>query len=209
MRIPIAPEGLKIIKWVWFVWLLTLLTLDTTVISIFTLILIFVISFFRDPLRRRDRNASEVYAAADGKITQINDVQLNGEDYFQVVTFLSVFNCHVNRIPVAGRIVKSTHIKGKFLAAMRGDIDKKNERQETEIDTSIGLVKVVQITGAIARRICCDLKPDQNVTLGERFGLIRFGSRTDVYLPKSNVVLKVSKGDSVKGGLSTIATINK
>ena len=207
MRIPIAPEGSAIIKWVAFVWLLSLLTVDTTIISIFSILLIFVTSFFRDPLRNINREDDIIYAAADGKITQINDVEINGKPYHQIVTFLSVFNCHVNRIPLAGKIIKTDHIPGKFLAAMRGDIDKKNERQETELDTKIGIVKVVQITGAIARRICCDLSPDQSVKTGERFGLIRFGSRTDVYLPKDKVELNVKVGDNVKGGLSHFAKI--
>ena len=208
MRIPIAPEGIAIIKWVLFAWLLSLLTIDIGIISFFSILTIFVISFFRDPLRKIDRDSDTVYAAADGKITQINEVELNGVKYYQIVTFLSVFNCHVNRIPLAGSIINTTHIPGKFLAAMRGDIDKKNERQETDIETKIGLLRVVQITGAIARRICCDIKPNQGVTTGERFGLIRFGSRTDVYLVKDKVSLKVSKGDTVKGGLSIFATIN-
>ena len=132
MRIPIAPEGVPIIKWVLFAWLLSLLTIDTTIIAIFSIISIFVMSFFRDPLRNIQRNERTVYAAADGKITQINDVDIDGTPYYQIVTFLSVFNCHVNRIPLAGKIIKTDHIPGKFLAAMRGDIDKKNERQEHE-----------------------------------------------------------------------------
>ena len=207
MRVPIAPEGLPIIKWVWFAWLLSLLTVDTTIITIFTILIVFVMSFFRDPLRNIDREKNTVYSAADGVITQINDVEINGKPYKQVVTFLSVFNCHVNRIPLAGKIVQSEHIPGKFLAAMRGDIDKKNERQETDIETAIGLVRVVQITGAIARRICCELTPDQQTTTGERFGLIRFGSRTDVYLPVDKVDLLIKKGDKIKGGLTKIASI--
>ena len=208
MRIPVAPEGMIIIKWVFFGWLLSLLTVDATIIGVFSVVTLFVISFFRDPLRNINRDENTVYAAADGKITQINEVDINGQQYWQIVTFLSVFNCHVNRIPLAGAIIGSTHIPGKFLAAMRGDIDKKNERQETDIETKIGLVRVVQITGAIARRICCELKKDQAVTTGERFGLIRFGSRTDVYLPKDKVNVLVKKGDNLKGGLSKLATLN-
>ena len=160
----------------------------------------FCIVFFRDPLRKISRDQNTVYSAADGVITQINDVEINGDAYKQVVTFLSVFNCHVNRIPLDGKITQSIHIPGKFLAAMRGDIDKKNERQETDIETSIGIVRVVQITGAIARRICCELSSDQMVKTGERFGLIRFGSRTDVLFAVNKVDLLVKKGDKVKGG---------
>ena len=207
MRLPIAPEGVPIIKWVWFAWLLSLLTVDAAVSGFFAVLTLFVMSFFRDPLRNIDREENTVYSAADGVITQVNDVEIDGQAYQQVVTFLSVFNCHVNRIPVAGTVLKSTHIPGKFLAAMRGDIDKKNERQETDIQTRIGVVRVVQITGAIARRICCELKSDQGVQTGERFGLIRFGSRTDVYLPVGKVDLLVKKVDKLKGGLTKIATI--
>jgi phosphatidylserine decarboxylase len=208
MRIPIAPEGIPIIKWLWFVWLLSLLTINELVIGFFTVLVVFVMSFFRDPLRHIERQPNVVYSAADGVITQVNDVQINGISYKQIVTFLSVFNCHVNRIPLTGQVIETTHVPGLFLAAMRGDIDKKNERQETDIQTSIGLVRVVQITGAIARRICCDLAPQQQVTTGERFGLIRFGSRTDVYVPSDAVNVLVKKGDKVKGGLTHLATLN-
>jgi phosphatidylserine decarboxylase len=207
MRIPIAPEGVPIIKWVWFAWMLSWLTLSPGIIAFFSLLALFVLSFFRDPLRNIHREKNTVYSAADGVITQINLVDLHGKKYHQVVTFLSVFNCHVNRIPLAGKISQTTHMKGLFLAAMRGDIDKKNERQETDIETTIGVVRVVQITGAIARRICCDLTLNQSVDTGERFGLIRFGSRTDVYLPVESVDLMVKKGQKVKGGLTQIARI--
>ncbi len=207
MRLPIAPEGLKIIKWVWFVWLLSLLTVNTVVISIFSIVLVFVISFFRDPLRDIDRDNKTIYSAADGKIMQIHDVEFDNQPYYQIITFLSVFNCHVNRIPFAGKIINKVYTKGKFLAAMRNDIDKKNERQEIEVETSIGIIRVVQITGAIARRICCDVTLEQQVSTGERFGLIRFGSRTDVYLPKNKVNLNVAKGDNVKGGITNLASI--
>ena len=84
MRIPIAPEGLPIIKWTWFIFLMSLFTLSETVITIFTLLLVFVLSFFRDPLRQIQRDPSKVYAAADGKITQINDVEIDGKKYFQI-----------------------------------------------------------------------------------------------------------------------------
>ena len=207
MRIPIAPEGVSIIKWVWFVWMLSLLTVNEWVIGFFTICAVFVLSFFRDPLRLVSREPNAVYSAADGVITQVNDVTLNGRPYKQIVTFLSVFNCHVNRIPLAGQVMNTSHVPGLFLAAMRGDIDKKNERQETDIQTAIGLVRVVQITGAIARRICCDLSAQQQVGTGERFGLIRFGSRTDVYLPSGAVEVLVKKGDKVKGGLSRLAAL--
>ncbi len=206
MRIPIAPEGLPIIKWVWFAFLMSLLTQSVWVIGVFGGVMVFVLSFFRDPNRRRVYADTDIVAAADGVITAIKEVTVNGEAYVQIVTFLSVFNCHVNRIPLAGVVRESVHIPGQFLAAFRGDIDQKNERQETDIDTVIGCIRVVQITGAIARRICCELVANQTCKTGERFGLIRFGSRTDVYLPKNKVTLQVKKGDRVKGGLTIIAT---
>lgn len=166
---------------------------------------LFVISFFRDPSRNITRDANTVYSPADGLITQINDVEWNGEPYRQIVIFLSVFNCHVNRIPYAGTVRSTEHKPGLMLAAFRKDIDKKNEQQITILDTDKGPMKVVQITGAIARRIICHLEEGQKVETAERFGLIRFGSRTDLYLPKSANVL-VGLKQSVKGGLTKMAT---
>ncbi|MDA1353403.1 MAG: phosphatidylserine decarboxylase [bacterium] len=204
--IPIAKEG--------YIFILPLIVLTIGVwflkkpvafwpVLILTL---FVISFFRDPSRNIVRDANTVYSPADGLVTQIKDVEWEGAPHYQIVIFLSVFNCHVNRIPYAGTVRSTEHKPGLMLAAFRKDIDEKNEQQITIIDTDKGPMKVVQITGAIARRILCHLTPGQTVATGERFGLIRFGSRTDLYLPKSAHIL-VKEKQSVKGGLTKIATL--
>ena len=208
MRIPIAPEGLPIIKWVLFIWMLSWLTIDAWVIGTFTAIVIFVISFFRDFKRTCPNEASAIYSAADGRIIDVFDVMIDGKPYKQVATFLSIFNCHVNRVPLAGKVIKSNHIPGRFKMALFGDIDKVNEQHHVDIETAIGVVRSVQITGAIARRIICHLKPNDDVGTGDRYGIIRFGSRTDVFLPADKVTVSVSKGDTVRGGLTTIATIS-
>ena len=170
-----------------------------------TVLWLFVMSFFRDPLRLISREKNTVYSAADGLITAIDKHKVNGVMCHRIVTFLSVFNCHVNRIPYEGEVLKTTHTPGLYLAAYKGQIDKENERQETLFETDKGPMKVVQITGAIARRIFCHLEPKQQVKTGERFGLIRFGSRTDVYIPET-AKLMVKKGQMIKGGLSILAT---
>lgn len=207
MRIPIAPEGLVIIRWAWYAFLLSCLTLNEWVIGIVSLMFVFVLSFFRDPRRPAPCDPRHIVSAADGVITEINPVTVDGVDCIQIVTFLSVFNCHVNRIPYGGTILSTTHIPGQFLGAMRRHIEEKNERQVTDIQTDIGIVRVVQLTGAIARRIVCHLTPEQTVTTGDRFGLIRFGSRTDVYIPRDRVTLECHVGQRVKGGITLMATV--
>lgn len=209
MRIPIAPEGLVIIRWAWYAFLLSCLTLNEWVIGVVALMFLFVLSFFRDPRRPVPRNPRHIVSAADGVITEINPVTVDDVDCIQIVTFLSVFNCHVNRIPYGGTILSTTHIPGQFLGAMRRHIEEKNERQVTDIQTDIGIVRVVQLTGAIARRIICHLTPEQLVNAGDRFGLIRFGSRTDVYVPRDRVTLNVHVGQRVKGGITVIAQVNE
>lgn len=205
MRIPIARDG--------FVFIAVLLILglqlgqifqSVTLFAVFSGLAFCVACFFRDPERAVLATKDEVVSPADGRVMDVIPTQIDGKPYHQIVIFLSVLNCHINRIPYPGTVQETTHIPGKFLAAFRQEIDKKNERQETLINTDKGLIKVVQITGAIARRIVCRLKPDQVVNKGDRFGLIKFGSRTDLYLPSTATVL-VKKGDTVKGNLSIVA----
>ncbi len=204
MRIPIAPEGYSIIGITTVIWALTALTNNIWVIGTMGLLWLFVVSFFRDPARIITRDPSTIYSAADGLITAIDEHKIDGVECYRVVTFLSVFNCHVNRIPYTGTVKETHRTPGKFLAAYRGEIDQENERQETLFDTKKGPMKVVQITGAIARRIFCYLSPGQSTKTGDRFGLIRFGSRTDVYFPKTAQLL-VKKGQLIKGAITPLA----
>ena len=171
---------------------------------IFLVLALFCAFFFRNPKRCCPQEAGTIYSPADGKITDISSVKKNNQDYTRITIFLSVFNCHINRIPYTGEVIKTTHHLGAFLAAYRQGIEDKNERCESEIKTDLGTLYVVQITGAIARRIKNKLKTGNKVKTGEIFGLIMFGSRTDLYLPKTCDIL-VKKGDRIKAGLSVVA----
>ena len=205
MRIPIANDAYTlIISLVVIALSAGHLTQSIPVLGFFLGLAVFVCFFFRDPERPLTASEKELVSPADGRIMNVIPTQLDGKPYNQIVIFLSVFNCHINRIPFSGTVKETSHIPGKFLAAYRNEIDKKNERQETLIETKHGLIKVVQITGAIARRIVCRLQAGQSVSRGDRFGLIKFGSRTDLYVPQSADVL-VKKGDVVKGNLTTMA----
>jgi phosphatidylserine decarboxylase len=151
--------------------------------------------FFRDPDRSIPEGDDLILSPADGKIQDIKTI--DGRTVISI--FLSVFNVHINRAPVAGIVKRVFYRKGKFLAAFREDASDINERYELEIDNPFGKVVVHQIAGVIARRVVCRAKEGQSLKAGERFGLIRFGSRVDLFLPQ-NVSIEVSKGKKVKGG---------
>lgn len=168
---------------------------------------LFVISFFRDPERQITQSDSTVLSPADGTITQIKPVNWDGDEYQHIVIFLSVFNVHINRVPYSGKVTKLDYKKGAFKAAFDPNIDKKNERMEITFDTPKGKMKMVQIAGLLARRIVCRLTEGQAITQGDRFGLIKFSSRTDLYLPKS-ATISVKKGQKVLGGTSVLATFD-
>ncbi|MCP4051107.1 MAG: phosphatidylserine decarboxylase family protein [bacterium] len=175
-----------------------------TATVIFNIIFLFICFFFRDPARITPEDSSAVFSPADGTIVDVKPVIYEGSKYNQVIIFLSVFNVHINRIPYAGKIMEAKYFSGKFHAAFKPGIEDKNERMETVIDTDKGKMKVVQIAGLIARRIVCRLKSGQDVVSGEKFGLIKFSSRTDIYIPSSAKIL-VKKGNKVKGGLTRLA----
>jgi len=170
---------------------------------------LFVVSFFRDPERVIPDDPLAVLSPADGTITHVGEVDeedFTGGRAFRIGIFLSVFNVHVNRIPRAGRVLGVRYFPGRFLDARDAGCGKVNE--QLWIDLGEGppgrLLRVKQIAGAIARRIVCWLKPGEGVRAGERLGMIKFGSRTELYLPADvvkEVLVKV--GDTVKGG-STI-----
>jgi len=156
--------------------------------------------FFRDPDRVVPRNPALVVAPADGRVISVS----RGGGRLEIAIFLSVLDVHVNRTPVAGRVAGSLYTPGRFLAAFDERAGRVNERHDLVLDTERGRVEVAQIAGLLARRIVCRAVPGQLLGKGDRFGLIRFGSRTDVSLPGSAVPL-VDKGDRVYGGSSAIA----
>lgn len=153
------------------------------------------ILFFRDPVRKIPEGDDLIVSPADGKILNIENVN----DQTVITIFLSVLDVHINRIPVNGKVVRLKYKPGKFLAAFREAASDVNERFEIEISTDKGNVTVHQIAGILARRVVCRLKDNQTVVKGDRFGMIRFGSRVDLFIPSSSRV-DVKKGDKVKGG---------
>jgi len=164
--------------------------------------------FFRDPRRQFDGEAEIVLSAADGLVTRVDTVEDSavGPGRFQrVVTFLSVFDVHVQRSPVEGEVIASGLTPGKKVAAFRHDADEVNELYLTVLRRADGdLVGVKQIAGLLARRVVCYLEAGQRVERGEHLGLIKLGSRVDVLVPESYEVL-VKKGDRLKNGATPIA----
>ena len=167
--------------------------------------LIFGLIFFRDPERNLPNEENIIIAPADGiitKIQNINDPQL-GESLI-ISIFLNVYNVHVNRMPINGKFIKVNYVSGKFLAAFDHKSSDENERTEILIDTKIGMIKIKQIAGLIAKRIICYAIEGKRMQIGNRLGFIRFGSRTDLILPK-DVNLEVNIGEKVIGNETIIA----
>ena len=174
---------------------------------------IWCIFFFRDPDRVILNQKNVILSAADGVVQKIQraklpkEIAFNNSDMNKVSIFLNIFNVHVNRIPVAGKIKKLHYRNGKFFNASLDKASEYNERQSILLELeNNNHIAVVQIAGLIARRIVCDLKEEQNVSIGERFGIIKFGSRVDIYLPVQYKI-KVLEGQIMIGGESVIAKL--
>ena len=171
---------------------------------------LFVISFFRDPDRAIPTDPTVLVSPADGKVTHIGEIdsaEFPGGRAFRISIFLSVFNVHVNRSPRRSRVTNVRYFPGEFLDARHGDCAVRNEQLWINLtDETTGTPMVVkQISGAIARRIVCWLKPGDVLQAGERFGMIKFGSRTEVLLPAGpHYDLKIKVGDMVSGGSSVL-----
>ena len=167
---------------------------------------IFIIMFFRDP----DRDIGKgVAASADGKIREISKLKdKEVGDCTKISTFMNLYNVHVNRIPLDGTVKDVVHISGIHLPAFKKESEK-NERVIIIIDTKIGIIKVIQIAGTLARRIVPYIKKGDKLKKGERIGIIRFGSRVDVHLPTKKIKkINVKVGEIVKAGETTLAEIN-
>lgn len=169
--------------------------------------------FFRDPPRVSPQNPDLILSPADGLVCQIERVvppalmELGKSARYRVSIFLDVFDVHVNRVPVAGQVVHRIYEPGSFLNASLDKASEENERNTLVIQTSQGLkIGVVQIAGLVARRIRCDVETEDHVLAGGRFGIIRFGSRVDVYLPPK-VVPTVLLGQRMIGGETVIADL--
>jgi phosphatidylserine decarboxylase len=158
-------------------------------------LLIFFLFFFRDPEREVEHCCSSMTAPADGKV-----VDIRGR---KVCIFMNVHNVHVNRAPLTGKVISMEHKKGGYMPAFHKDSER-NERTHTLIDTEHGIVEVVQIAGTIARRIVSYVQVGDQMDRGQRFGMIRFGSRVDVTVPENFDIL-CKKGDKVTAGMTIIA----
>jgi phosphatidylserine decarboxylase len=208
---PIHPEGYPfigtfalaslILFWIWppLGWLGTLLTF-------------WCAYFFRDPVRVTPAAEGLVVSPADGRISLVTNAApppqlgLGDKPLPRVSIFMSVFDCHVNRSPVGGRIERIVYTAGKFLSADLDKASEDNERNAFLIASAAGPIGVVQIAGLIARRIVCWAKEGQPIAAGERIGMIRFGSRVDVYLP-AGAVPRVSEGQTSLAGETIIADL--
>lgn len=163
------------------------------------LLALFSAWFFRDPERNVPTGAGIVVSPADGKVVGVHE-DASG---VAVAIFLSVFDVHVNRSPVAGRVESIQYRQGRFLAAYDDRAGEVNERNDIVVSSASGPVRVSQIAGLIARRIVCSVKPGEVLSAGQRVGLIRFGSRTDLHLPPGSRAT-VRLGEKVKGGATAI-----
>jgi len=164
----------------------------------------FFLWFFRDPERRIPAIQGAIVSPADGKVTSISEIQENGERRTRISIFLNVFDVHVNRSPVSGVIEDIRYQKGKFGNAMGAASAEENEQNIVTVRADAGRVVFKQIAGLLARRIVFTKKVGDVVERGERVGLIKFGSRTDVIFP-ATVEMKVRVGDHVKGGSTVLA----
>ncbi|MFH1861295.1 MAG: phosphatidylserine decarboxylase family protein, partial [bacterium] len=169
--------------------------------------LAFVLWFFRDPNRITTQGQDVVVAPADGTIIEIKIAELNRylpSGMKKISIFMSPFNVHVNRIPIGGVIEELHYHKGRFLTAFHEKASQENEQQFVIIRNEKGIIGCVQIAGWFARRIACHLQIGQHVETGERFGMIKFGSRLDVYIPEScdvgvKLKQKVRAGETILG----------
>ena len=177
------------------------------------LLTFFVVWFFRDPDRKTPNIKNKIISPADGKICLIDrakppkELSMDSKEMFRICVFMNVFNVHVNRSPVKGTIREIVYKKGQFLNASLDKASEKNERNSLIIETDDNKeIIVTQIAGLIARRILSFVSNKDKIDVGERFGLIRFGSRVDIYLPEgSKAAVKI--GDTVKAGETIIGSL--
>jgi len=169
---------------------------------------LFVTAFFRNPPRTIPPGENRVVAPADGRVIAVDEIEVGaGEKALRIGIFLSVFDVHVNRAPLAGRVVSIERSGSAFLAAFDPEAETRNVQLALGLELANGArMRVVQITGLIARRIVCHAQVGEWLPRGARFGLIRFGSRTDVVLPAGSRAL-VKRGDRVRGGASIVAEL--
>jgi phosphatidylserine decarboxylase len=195
----VIPAVLGVLSLVFGFWYLTI---------IFALVVAFMAYFFRDPRRVPPQDPNVVVAPADGRVTRIKTlVSDNGESSTFVSIFLSPFDVHINRSPIAGKVVDISYSPGKFLMATNEKASLVNEQNALVIKGERVTVVCKQIAGILARRVVCWTTKGDNLALGERFGMIKFSSRTDLILP-ANVNVTITEGSRVTGGVTVIGRIS-
>jgi len=208
---PIHKEGHRFIAAFFAVSLLLFYFVMPALGWIGLIITVWCIYFFRDPNRYVPSTAGVLVSPADGTVSAVVEVVppaelgMGEEPRVRISIFLSVFNVHVNRVPAGGKITGLAYVHGKYLSAAAEEAGEENERQLVRMTTEDGDdIAFAQVAGLIARRIICDLSEGDDVARGDRFGLIRFGSRTDIYLDKG-MSAAVDVGQTMIGGETIIA----
>jgi phosphatidylserine decarboxylase len=164
----------------------------------------FVVYFFRDPERIIPLDGAAIVSPADGRVMEVAEESFEQRPGRRISIFLAIWNVHMSRSPMAGRIERLEYRPGRFYAAMRSRASAENEQNVIRLSTERGEIVFKQIAGWVARRVVCWKKPGDQVAMGERIGLIRFGSRMDVWLPHGAEIL-VAPGEHVAGGSSILA----
>ncbi len=216
MTLPVAREGLPFILALLALTALAALWarsggwgIRSTAPAVFLALTLFVVYFFRDPERHIPQDPLLVVSPADGKVMSVSataDEHFMGEAATRVTIFLNIFNVHVQRAPLGGRVAHYAHHPGRYLPAWREEASSDNERASLGLETDAGPLLVRQIAGLVARRIVTYPREDDTVTRGDRIGLIRFGSRVDLFLPPGWPVT-VEAGDIVTGGETGVARV--
>ena len=165
---------------------------------------VFCLWFFRDPERSIPPFKDIMISPADGRIVEAFATEYEGREVTKISIFMNVFNVHVNRMPIGGKLTSVVHRPGKFLAADKPEASYENEQNIIDIETAYGDVTVKQIAGLLARRTVCNAEVGDELPIGERFGLIKFSSRVEVFVPKG-FDISVKNGDIVKAGETVIA----
>ncbi len=208
--IGLAPEGGKLAFGILFGGLLFLIVGFPILGVPLILLAVAVGSFFRDPERYPERTEGVVISAADGKVTDVSECTLPGDRetvYHRVSVFMSPLNVHVNRAPVGGEVAMVEHTTGDFLAAYRDDASTHNERNLIIFRDAVGRRHgIMQIAGYLARRIVCRVHPHDKIEMGQRIGLIMFGSRVDHFIPPDYRV-SVTVGERVLAGETVIGEL--
>jgi phosphatidylserine decarboxylase len=195
LRFGLLPLALAVVA-LWIGW--------TWAAAVLFLLAGFVFYFFRDPERQLPASPAAVVSPADGKVLSVVEEALDGRPGHRIAIFLSIMDVHVNRSPVAARIASVVHRPGKFFAAMRERASAENEQNVIRLESERGPVVVKQIAGWVARRVLVWKTAGSMLERGERFGMIRFGSRVEVWLP-SEARVTVEPGQHVRSGASVIA----